>query len=70
MFKNFENDDLKEVMPKVHKLFFLILTILFTCVSIERSFSCLKHIKTYLRNSMSQQHSSSLFSKNIEKLLI
>jgi hypothetical protein len=47
MIKIFEKDDLKEVMPEVYKLFSLILTIPSMSVSVERSFSCLKRIKTY-----------------------
>lgn len=70
MVKIFENDYLKEVMPEVYKLFSLILTIPSTSVSVERSFSCLKRIKTYLRNSTSQQRLSSLSTISIEKLLI
>jgi len=70
MIKIFEKDGLKEVMPEVYKLFSLILTIPSTSVSVERSFSCLKRIKTYLRNSTSQQRLSSLSTISIEKLLI
>ncbi|CAI6357543.1 unnamed protein product [Macrosiphum euphorbiae] len=70
MIKIFEKDGLKEIMPEVYKLFSLILTIPSTSVSVERSFSCLKRIKTYLRNSTSQQRLSSLSTISIEKLLI
>jgi len=57
-------------MPEVYKLFVLILTIPLTSVSVERSFSCLKKIKTYLRNSTCQQRFSFLSTISIEKLLI
>lgn len=70
MIRIFETNDLKEVMPEVYKLFLLILTIPSTSVSVERSFSCLKRIKTYLRNSTTQQRLSSLSIISIEKLLI
>jgi len=70
LVKIFENDGLKEVMPEVYKLFVLILTILSTSVSVERSFSCLNIIKTYLRNSTSKQRLSCLSTISIEKLLI
>lgn len=70
MINIFDKDGLKEVMPDVYKLFSLILTISSTSVSVERSFSCLKRIKTYLRNSTSQQRLSSLSTISIEKLLI
>lgn len=70
MVKIFVTDDLKEVMPEAYKLFLFILTIPSTSVSVERSFSCLKRIKTYLRNSTSQHHLSFLSTISIEKLLI
>jgi len=70
MIKIFEKDGLKEIMPEVYKLFSLILTIPSTSVSVERSFSSLKRIETYLRNSTFQQHLSSLSTISIEKLLI
>lgn len=70
LIKIFESDGLKKVMPEVYKLFALILTIPSTSVSVERSFSCLKRIKTYLRNSTCQQRLSSLSTISIEKLLI
>lgn len=67
MIKIFENDGLKEVMPEVHKLLSLVLTISSTSVSLERSFSCLKRIKTYLRNSTSQLRLSYIAIMSIEK---
>jgi len=70
MIKIFEKDGLKKVMPEVYKLFSLILTIPSTSVSVERSFPCLKRIKTYVRNSTSQQRLSSLSTISIKKLLI
>lgn len=70
LIKIFENDGLKVILPEVYKLFSLILTIPSTSVSVERSFSCLKRIKTYLRNSISQNRLSSLAVMSIEKGLI
>jgi len=55
---------------EVYKLFCLILTILSTSVSVERNFSCLYRIKTYLRNSMTEERLSSLATISIEKELI
>lgn len=55
---------------EVYKLFCLILTIPSTSVSVERNFSCLKRIKTYLRNSMTEERLSSLTTISIEKELI
>jgi len=69
MIKIFEKDGLKEIMPEVYKLFSLFLTT--PCFCRKKFFcSCLKHIKTYLRNSTSQQRLSSLSTISIEKLLI
>ena len=41
-------------MSEVHKLLKIYLTILVTIASSKRNFSALKHIKTYVRNSMTQ----------------
>ena len=46
---------LKIMLSEVHKLVLLYLTVPVTTASAERSFSGLKQIKTYLRNSMTQQ---------------
>jgi len=70
LVKIFESSELKVILPEVYKLFSLILTIPSTSVSVERSFSCLKRIKTYLRNSISQHRLSSLAIISIEKELI
>lgn len=70
MINIFENDGLKEVMPEVYKLFTLSLTIPPTSVSVERSFSSIKRIKTYLRNSTGRERLSSLSTISIEKQLI
>lgn len=60
----------KEIFSEVYKLFCLILTIPSTSASAERSFSCLKRLKTYLRNSMSQERLSSLANMSIQKELL
>ncbi|KAL4120790.1 hypothetical protein QTP88_013411 [Uroleucon formosanum] len=70
MVKIIEQDALKDILPEAYKLFILILTILSTSVSNERSFSCLKRIKTCSRNSISQVRLSSLSILSIEKSLI
>jgi hypothetical protein len=57
-------------MSEAYKLFVLIFTVPSTSVSIKRSFSCLKRIKTYLRNSTLQQRLSCLSTISIKKLLI
>ena len=45
------------MLSEIHKLLLIFLTIPVTTATAE-SFSALKHIKTYLRNSMSQQRSN------------
>ncbi|KAL4125889.1 hypothetical protein QTP88_010126 [Uroleucon formosanum] len=70
MVKIIEQDALKDILPEAYKLFILILTIPSTSVSNERSFSCLKRIKTCSRNSISQVRFSSLSILSIEKSLI
>lgn len=70
LVKIFELDGLKTVLPEVYQLFILILTLPSTSVSVERSFSCLKRIKTYLRNTISQDRLSYLSIISIEKELI
>ncbi|KAL4143387.1 hypothetical protein QTP88_005724 [Uroleucon formosanum] len=70
MVKIIEQDALKDILPETYKLFILILTIPSTSVSNERSFSCLKRIKTCSRNSISQVRLSSLSILSIEKSLI
>jgi len=47
-----------------------VLTIPSTSVSVERSFSCLKRIKTYTRNTISQERLSSLANISIQKELL
>lgn len=44
-----------------------MLTIPATSVSVERNFSCLKRIKTYLRNTMTQERLTGLSTLAIEK---
>ncbi|KAL4112793.1 hypothetical protein QTP88_016522 [Uroleucon formosanum] len=70
MVKIIEQDALKDILPEAYKLFILILIIPSTSVSNERSFSCLKRIKTCSRNSISQVRFSSLSILSIEKSLI
>ncbi|KAL4090127.1 hypothetical protein QTP88_025026 [Uroleucon formosanum] len=50
LVKIFELEGLKTVLPEAYNLFSLILTLPSTSVSVERSFSCLKRIKTYLQD--------------------
>nr|CAI5851890.1 unnamed protein product [Callosobruchus analis] len=48
----------------------LICTLPIASASVERHFSCLKRIKTYLRNSINQDRLSDLALMSIEKSLL
>lgn len=67
ILKEFEESRL---LREAYKLFCIILTIPSTSVSVERNFSCLKRVKSYLRNSMTEERLSSLATISIEKELI
>lgn len=58
---------LMEAVPEAFKLLQLVLTIPATTVSVERSFSTLKRVKTYSRNRTGQGRLSSLATITIEK---
>ena len=50
-----EQSSLKVMLSNIHKLMLIFLTVPITTATAERSFSALRCIKTYLRNSMTQQ---------------
>ena len=52
--------DNRNIFKEAYKLFCLIVTIPSTTVSVERSFPCLKRIKSYLRNTMTEDRLTSL----------
>lgn len=60
----------EDVFQEVYKLLSLVAALPSTSVSVERSFSCLKRIKTYLRNTISQKRLSSLANISIHKELL
>lgn len=53
--------------PEIYKLLFLILVLTATSVSVVRSFSVLKRIKTFSRNTISTSKLQSLSLTLIEK---
>ncbi|CAF1107795.1 unnamed protein product [Brachionus calyciflorus] len=55
------------LLPNISKLLQIYLTVPISSASAERSFSCLKRLKTWLRNSMSQERLSNLAILCIEK---
>lgn len=70
VFKHLEQNDLHVGLPELFKLCNLILTIPVTSSSVERSFSALKRIKTYTRNSQGEDRLSGLALMSIEKELL
>ena len=57
----------RDIFKEAYKLRCLIVTLPSTSVSTERSFSCLKRIKTYQRNAMTEDRFSNLAKLSIEK---
>nr|CAI5861390.1 unnamed protein product [Callosobruchus analis] len=64
------NNNLKSCLPELYKLLSLVLSIPVTSASVEKSFSALKHIKTYNRSKMTQDRLSGLSLIAIEKHLV
>ncbi len=62
--------ELDSAMPQLYKLFSLVATIGATPAGVERSFSCLKRLKSYTRNTMGQGRLSSLALLAIERTLV
>ncbi|KAL7883638.1 hypothetical protein SRHO_G00012960 [Serrasalmus rhombeus] len=62
--------ELDSAMPQVYKLLSLVATIGATSAGVERSFSCLKRLKSYTRNTMDQGRLSSLALLVIERTLV
>ena len=69
MLTHFINNNIQTIFPEAFKLFTLIATIPVTSVSVGRHFSCLKRVKTYCRNSMTNDRLPSLALISIEKEL-
>ena len=65
-----KDNDLGKAYYEVSRLCELILTIPTTTASVERSFSALKRIKTFTRNSQGQERLQNLALLSIEKELL
>lgn len=61
---------LQDTLSEVCKLLQLMLTIPATSTSAERSFSCLKRIKTYLRNTCGQDRLVNLAKISIDSVVV
>lgn len=65
-----KSSGLDGAMPQLYRLMSLIGTIGATSAGVERSFSCLKRIKTYTRNAMGQERLKHLAIISIEKKIL
>ena len=70
LLKYMHEGQLYEGFREVNKLILLFLTIPYSTASVERSFSALKRIKTYLRNAQGQNRLSNLSLMSMEKSLL
>lgn len=64
------SNSLQNNVLEIYKLLSLLLSLSPTSVSNERDFSCLKRIKTCLRNTTNQERMSNLSQMSIEKRLL
>lgn len=64
----FVENDFSDIFPEVFSLFVLIATI--PATTVKQNCTCLKRIKSYLRNSMSQSRLPSLALISTEKELL
>lgn len=70
LWKSIKECGLDQAFPEILKLCELTLTIPATSASTERSFSALKRIKNFVRNSTGQERLSSLALLSIEKEIV
>ena len=61
------NPNLKVVYDEIQKLILLYLTVPLSNASAERGFSCLRRVKTYLRNRLTQEHLNHRMILNVHK---
>ena len=65
------NEVFREILPAVHKLLHLYLTIPITSATAERVFSALKQVLTYSRSSMTEKRLKTFYySMSIKNLII
>ena len=70
LFKFIKDNNLQDTFSEVTRLLEILITIPMTSSEAERCFSTLKRIKTFLRNSMSQERLNALAMLSIERDLI
>ena len=61
------NELFKEMLPAVHKLLRLYLTIPITSATAERTFSALKRLSTYLRSTMTEKRLNNCLMLHVHK---
>uniref|UniRef100_A0A2S2Q3Q9 Zinc finger MYM-type protein 1 n=1 Tax=Sipha flava TaxID=143950 RepID=A0A2S2Q3Q9_9HEMI len=64
------DNNLEQIFSETFKLIRIIATIPMTSAEAERSFSTLKRIKTFLRNSMAEERLTALAMLSIEKKIV
>lgn len=64
------SDNLEDIFSETHRLIRLILTLPSTTASVERSFSTLRWIKTYLRSTMTEERLKWLMLMSVENGLL
>ena len=65
-----EDTGVQSVLPELCKLMKIFWTLPITSCTAERSFSCLRRLKNYLRSTMGQERLTALALLNIEKDII
>lgn len=70
LLQNIVSNNSRDPFCEVTKLLNILVTIPMTTAEPERCFSCLKHIKTFLRNTMSQDRLTALAILSIEKSIM
>ncbi|XP_038157299.1 uncharacterized protein LOC119794031 isoform X2 [Cyprinodon tularosa] len=70
LYQFFMRNDLQDIFSETVALLKILITTPMTTAESERCFSTLKRIKTFLRNTMSQDHLNALAMVSMEKNLI
>ena len=70
LFQLFMENNLSEVFSETVTLLKIIITTPMTTAEAERGFSTLKRVKTFLRNTMTQERLNALAMLSMEKRLV
>lgn len=66
----FKSSGLDVAMPELYRLMCLVATVGATSAGVERSFSCLKRVKTFARNTIAQERLRNLGLIAVEKAMV